>query len=244
MPYNFSLVWAPWEAAEIRRRVDALEAGLPAGAWPNYVLGNHDEERLATRFGAGPARVAAMLLLTLRGTPTIYYGDELGMTQVAVPPERQQDPWGLRVPGLSRDGNRTPMQWEPGPGHGFTRPGVEPWLPFGPDASERNAARQLGAPGSMLELYRSLLALRRSEPALHSGSYRPIAGVPAGVFGYQREEGESRLSVFLNFTTEEQAVVATGELLVSTHPDRAANIAAGGVMLREDEGIVVRPAPA
>ncbi len=243
MPYNFSLVWAPWEAAEIRRRVDALEAALPAGTWPNYVLGNHDEERLAARFGPGPARVAAMLLLTLRGTPTIFYGDELGMMQVDVPPERQQDPWGLRVPGLSRDGNRTPMQWEPGPGHGFTGPGVEPWLPFGPDAAECNAARQLGAAGSMLELYRSLLALRRSEPALHAGSYRAVTDVPAGVFGYEREEGEDRVRVFLNFTGDERTVAAAGEVLLSTHPDLAVSVA-GGLVLRPDEGIVIRPAPA
>ncbi len=238
MPYNFSLVWAPWDAAEFRRRVDALEAALPAGAWPNHVLGNHDEARLVGRFGPAAARVAAMLLLTLRGTPTIYYGDELGFPQVDVPPDRHQDPWGLRVPGLGRDGCRTPMQWEPGPGHGFTDPGVQPWLPFTPDAEERNVERQLEDPREMVELYRALLRLRKAEPALHAGAYRPIDGVPPGVFGYERAAEGRVLQVFLNFTGEPREVATGGQVLLSTHPDRV-GAEPEPLQLRADEGVVV-----
>ena len=111
MPFNFSLVWAEWSARALRLRIEGLEAAIFDHGWPNYVLGNHDEQRLATRYGPQNATAAAVLLLTLRGQPTLYYGDELGMTEVAVAAERQHDPWGKRVPGLSRDGCRTPMPW-------------------------------------------------------------------------------------------------------------------------------------
>jgi len=115
MPFNFALLWAKWEAQSVRQVVDSLEAVLPPGAWPNYVLGNHDEPRLASRYGREQARVAALLLLTLRGTPTLYQGDELGMVNADIPADQQQDPYGLRVPGMGRDGCRTPMQWSDAP---------------------------------------------------------------------------------------------------------------------------------
>ena len=142
LPFNFSLLHAPWEAEEVRRRVEALEAALLAGAWPNWVLGNHDEPRLATRFGPGAARTAAMLLLTLRGTPTLYYGDELGLPQLEVPPERQQDPFGRRVPGRGRDGCRTPMPWDAGPHAGFCPSGASPMAAAG---AGRGGAQRGGA---------------------------------------------------------------------------------------------------
>ncbi len=238
MPYNFSLVWAPWQSAEFRRRVDGMEAALPAGAWPNHVLGNHDEDRLVGRFGPARARVAAMLLLTLRGTPTIYYGDEIGMPQVAIPPGRERDPWGIRVPGKGRDGCRTPMQWSGAAGHGFTVPGVEPWLPFSADAADRHVAAQLDDDRSELALHRALLALRRDEAALHAGSYRPIDGCPDGVFGYEREQDGQRLAVWLNFTGEEREV-GGGPVLLSTHLDRRGG-GDGPLRLRPDEGVIVR----
>src|SRR5204862_8151780 len=114
LPFNFSLLQAPWHARTIARLIDEYEAALPPGGWPNWVLGNHDRPRIAGRVGREQARVAAMLLLTLRGTPTIYYGDDIGMTQVAIPPDRVRDPFQKNVPGLpvGRDGCRTPMQWD------------------------------------------------------------------------------------------------------------------------------------
>src|SRR6185312_2995569 len=114
LPANFHLLTTPWEAGAIATLADAYEAALPDGAWPNWVLGNHDRPRLAGRVGAAQARAAAVLLLTLRGTPTLYYGDEIGMGDVPVPADRVQDPWERRVPGqgLGRDPVRTPMQWD------------------------------------------------------------------------------------------------------------------------------------
>ena len=100
LPFNFTLLPLPWEAASFRQAIERYYAALPPGAWPNFVLGSHDEHRLASRYGPANARTAAMLLLTLWGTPTWYYGDELGMQDVPIPPEKEQDPHGLRVPGL------------------------------------------------------------------------------------------------------------------------------------------------
>jgi glycosidase len=242
LPFNFRMLRSPWEAAEFRRRVEELEAVLPPDGWPNYVLGNHDEPRLATRFGPQRVRVAAMLLLTLRGTPTLYQGDELGMEEVAVPPDRAQDPWGLRVPGSSRDGCRTPMLWEPGEGAGFTEPDVEPWLPFGPQRDERNVATLLEDPRSILNLYRSLLDVRRSSPVLQVGSYRALDQVPEGCFGYRRElDGAAAMTVLLNFTPEPMTVDVAGEgrVLVATGMDRAGESVEGSISLGPDEGVLI-----
>ena len=113
-PYNFALLTANWDARSLARLIEEYEAALPSGGWPNWVLGNHDRPRLATRIGPDQARVAAMLLMTLRGTPTLYYGDEIGMQQVAISPEQVRDPFEKNVPGIGigRDGGRTPMQWD------------------------------------------------------------------------------------------------------------------------------------
>ena len=182
MPFGFHLLHVDWTAAAIRAIVERVEAALPPGAWPNWVLGNHDQPRVASRAGAERARVAMLLLLTLRGAPTLYYGDELGMLDGAIPPERVQDPWERRVPGLGRDRARTPMRWEPGAGGGFCPPGVEPWLPMDDGGSGLDVASQRADPRSMLNLTREILQLRRSHEALASGAYRslpaPTAATP------------------------------------------------------------------
>jgi alpha-glucosidase len=186
LPFNFRLMHQPWQAGAMRRSVDELEAVLPDFAWPNYVLGNHDGARLATRLGGqAQARVAAMMLFTLRGTPTLYYGDELRMENGVIPPEKVQDPQGINL-GIerTRDVCRTPMQWDASPNAGFCPAGVEPWLPVSADYETRNVAARSADPTSMLTLYRRLLALRRSSPALCGGSYRPLDGVPGDCFVY------------------------------------------------------------
>jgi glycosidase len=246
LPGNFSLLHAPWEAEAVRRRVEALEAALPADAWPNYVLGNHDEPRLATRVGPRAARAAAMLLLTLRGTPTLYYGDELGLPQLEVPPERQQDPFGRRVPGRGRDGCRTPMPWERAPQAGFCPPPAIPWLPLGEGAEERSVAAQLGDPGSLLNLYRVLLALRRDRAALRSGEYQTLPGAPAGCFAYRRcLPGEPAMVVALNFTpgTLEVAGLPPGRVVLSTSGERGGEPVGGRLRLGPHEGALMEEGP-
>ena len=241
LPFNFMLLQAAWTADGVRAHVDAFERALPDGAWPNYVLGNHDERRLASRYGEAGARLAAVLLLTLRGTPTLYYGDEIGMREAEIPPERQQDPWGRRVPGLGRDGCRTPMQWTSAPHAGFTH-AETPWLPVQADYPTRNVAYQMQDPASLLNLYRALLRLRRDAPALHAGTYRPLDDVPAGCYVYLREHGTGRYLVALNFEAAACTVplpTATGRVRLSTHPARHDVEAGAALALAPHEGAVV-----
>ncbi len=174
LPFNFQLIQAPWSAKKIGELIETYEAALPGGAWPNWVLGNHDRARIAARVGEAQARVAAMLLLTLRGTPTLYYGDELAIGDIEIPSERIRDPWALREPGLGfgRDPVRTPMQWEAGPYAGFST--MKPWLPLTPDWPTRNVAAQSADPASMLSLVRLLLHYRRAHDSLSRGSWRRL----------------------------------------------------------------------
>jgi alpha-glucosidase len=200
LPFNFKLLRTPWQALPIAALVRQYEAALPAGGWPNWVLGNHDLSRLGNRVGSvAQARLAAMLLLTLRGTPTIYYGEEIGMRDVAIPPDAVRDSWERNVPGLGlgRDPCRTPMCWTSQPGAGFTT-GL-PWLPIGAEFNRVNVAHEREDPGSFLALYRALLALRRLEPALSVGSYREVRADPQ-LFMYERGEGARRLLIALNFS--------------------------------------------
>jgi alpha-glucosidase len=245
IPFNFSFLGVRWNAHAVRQIVDASEAVVPPGAWPNYVLGNHDEPRVASRFGKMQARVATMLLLTLRGTPTVYYGDELGMSNVFIPPERVQDPQEKNVPGLGlgRDPARTPMQWDASPNAGFCPPNVEPWLPVAPDYQQVNVAVEREDPSSMLTLTRALLALRRSRPALHQGSFHALEGGSEDCFIYLRQFEHERLVVGLNFSEEPQIVripkLGEGQILLSTSPDRAGLINLADLQLRGHEGCLI-----
>lgn len=123
------------------------------------VLGNHDNPRIASRIGLDRARLAQMLLLTLRGTPTCYYGDEIGMQDVEIPPHLIVDPIGKNAPGHSRDPERTPMQWDASPNAGFSA--VEPWLPVAGYYTETNVEVQRKDLRSQLALFKRLTELRR-----------------------------------------------------------------------------------
>ncbi|MEJ2372010.1 MAG: alpha-amylase family glycosyl hydrolase, partial [Gemmatimonadales bacterium] len=227
MPANFGLLEAPWTARGVREVVDGVEAATPRGAWPNYVLGSHDDRRLATRLGEQGSRQAAVLLLSLRGSPTLYYGDELGMREVEIPPDRRQDPWNLTEPSLGRDGCRTPMPWSPDPAAGFTS-AAEPWLPVGPDHEVRNVRSQLLDPDSHLSLYRRLLSLRRSSVALRAGSYTPVDRVPTDCYVFERSHGAERVLVAVNFSPKPLSVDVpgfAGRVAVSTHrPSEGAEV--------------------
>jgi alpha-glucosidase len=235
LPFNFALMENRWRADVLRTVIADYEASLPAHGWPNWVIGSHDAPRIAGRLGLRQARVAAMLLLTLRGTPTLYQGDELGIGRIAIPPERIRDPRELRQPGirLGRDPARTPMAWDGSATAGFTT-GAETWLPLHEDWPTRNVAAQDGDPGSMLSLYRALLTLRRASPALTSGKLTLI-DADEEVLAYERAAGDERLLIALNLGTSPRALPARGELLLSTL------ITPGdGLTLRPDEGVVLR----
>lgn len=219
-PYNFSLLWSTWSAATFREKIIGQEESLPAGAWPSHVLGNHDEPRLASRYGQARARAAAVLLLTLRGTPTMYYGDELGMTDGMIPAGEEQDPWGERYPHLNRDSCRTPMQWAPGDGMSFTKAGTTPWLPF--SDARTTVASQVDDPDSILTLYRTLLALRHKEPTLAIGSLKMLDPSSEHVLAYERELEGISIVVAVNFTDAKRPFEAPREVrqLLSTHIKR------------------------
>jgi alpha-glucosidase len=232
LPFNFQLIGAHWEPRALAAMVDAYEAALPEGGWPNWVLGNHDRSRIASRVGPAQARVAAMLLLTLRGTPTLYQGDELGMIDVGIPSDAVQDPWEKQVPGLGlgRDPVRTPIPWDDSAGAGFTT--TTPWLPLGTNTA--SAAAQAADPTSMLTLHQRLLDLRRREPALSIGDYRTVSADDA-VYVYERHHEGRSLVIALNLTGGDEPLRIAGEVLVTTHLD---DPPAG--LLRAHEGRIIR----
>src|SRR5712664_979464 len=176
LPFNFQLIDTPWEAHTLAAAITNYEAALPQGGWPNWVLGNHDRPRVATKRGQAQARVAAVLLLTLRGTPTLYYGDELGLSDVVIESSQVRDPRELREPGLAlgRDPVRTPMPWDRSENAGFTA--AKPWLPLNADWPTRNVARMTEESQSILTLYRRLLAVRRAYLALSVGGFALLDG--------------------------------------------------------------------
>jgi len=252
LPFNFQLIQAPWQAQVVRQLVDQYEADLPAGAWPNWVLGNHDQRRLATRVGADQARVANMLLLTLRGAPTCYYGDEIGMENVAIPPEFVQDPPAVLQPEIAdligRDGERTPMQWDHSPNAGFTPSGVQTWLPLAPDYRARNVAAQAQDPTSMLSFFRALTSLRQSSPALTVGDYRSLDTGKEDVFAYLRtapvEGGEQRYLVVLNFGERTHRIDMSslgrkGSILLSTTMLSQGEVPLRQLYVSPNEGLIL-----
>jgi alpha-glucosidase len=175
----------------------------------------------------------------------MYYGDEIGMQEATIPPDLQQDPWGIRVPGLGRDGCRTPMQWSDKANAGFSVPEADPcWLPIHEDFYETNVESQLGKPDSTLNLYRRLLAHRKASPALQAGSYRPIDTVYKNCYAFQRAlQGFTDQTVVLNFSPAELTIdlgqPGTGEVKVSTYMDREEQIHLNQIVLRSHEGIIL-----
>lgn len=230
--FNFPFWRCAWSAACFRRVVAGTEALLPRTAWPCYALSNHDMPRAVSRYGAGRARLAALLLLTLRGTPVLYYGEEIGMADVPVPADAAHDPDG-------RDPCRTPMQWTDGPAAGFTT--GRPWLPV-PPAPRANVAAQRHRMGSLLHFYRRLLRLRTATPALRAGRYFAHTA-PAHVLAFERAHHGQRVLVALNFSTRpatlcisETGVVA--RLLISTLGSAPARRDLRPLRLHAQEGVV------
>jgi alpha-glucosidase len=238
MPFNFLLINAVWCADNIASIIKGYEAALPHGAWPNWVLSNHDQSRIATRIGRAQARVAAMLLLTLRGTPTIYYGEELGMEDTPIPPDDVQDPAEKRQPGIGqgRDPERTPMLWDSSQNAGFST--GKPWLPLASDHAAINVAAERSDPTSALALYEALLRLRRERPILVDA---PVVGLQAAdsILRYERRSSSDILMVLLNLSAEPQQIDSCeGDVLLSTHLDRRGTLNGHSSMLRANEGII------
>lgn len=258
MVFDWELVRAPWSAAEYRGLLDRRQALFGDDIWPTVVLSNHDQSRHATRLAASAgiddtdavARAAATILLTLRGTPFLYYGEEIGLRDVEVPFDEIIDPPARRVEEgwvwWNRDGCRSPMPWGGVPGHGFT-PG-RPWIRFGDDADTRNVAAQLTDPGSVLAAYKRSIALRHARPSLRHGSLRRLDLGGQDVLAYVREADGERTLVVANFATEGTTVDlgAGGDgpwrPIGGSHREPGAPDPAGTLALRGLEVAILAPA--
>jgi alpha-glucosidase len=241
LPFNFALIHAPWNAESVASLIAEYEKSLPTGGWPNWVLGNHDQPRIAARIGAAQARIAAMLLLTLRGTPTMYYGDEIGLARVDIPPGLARDPWEKNEPGLGvgRDPSRTPMQWDKSVNAGFSN--GSPWLPLDPLYLTRNVETLREDRSSILSLYRNLIQVRTEYAALNTGAGCVIESSD-NVLVFERTEGQERFVTVLNFAADPrllpQTIGSRPFALISTHMDRQGPWT--GTELRGNEGVIFR----
>jgi alpha-glucosidase len=232
LAFNFVPMYSEWDAEVWRQVVDDIEQEYTAAAaWPTWVLSNHDQPRHRTRYGSeARARAAAVLLLTLRGTPFLYAGEELGLEDAEVPPGRRVDPGG-------RDGCRAPLPWEPVPGHGWAA--ADPWLPWPPDPTRRNAAVLAEDPDSILCLYRRLLHARRASPALRSGGFAFVEA-PPGVLAYTRVTADDLRMVLIDFTGEPQVAPLDDDWTVEVATDPALEGSLYGGRLGPDEAVVLR----
>jgi alpha-glucosidase len=251
LAFNFEFANQRWLPRAFQESILQWEAALHSSAWPCYVLGNHDLPRHVTRFGAGPAsdaraKVAAALLLTLRGTPFLYYGEELGLASTPIPRAEIQDPPGKKYWPIytGRDPARTPMPWNAGPQAGFTT--GRPWLRLNADYAQRNVAAQQADPASVFNFYRELLSLRRTAPALQRGRFHPLLHRPVTAMAYLREHPEQTLLVALNFfgwpakvTVDESLLGKRWRLRVTSTPGDYARVEGNTLHLAPFEACIL-----
>ena len=242
--FNFPFIFSSLEAETLRAMVETTEEALPPFAQPAWAASNHDVGRFPTRWaGDRPdaARCGLMTLLTLRGTPFLYYGDEIGMVEVPVTGDDVHDgPGQIGEAQTGRDPGRTPMRWNPRPGAGFTPDDVRPWLPIG-DPRAINVEDQRGDPGSMLHLCRDLIAVRRETPDLRSGTYASLPS-PPGTWSWRRG---STTTVAVNLSDGRVTVpVDPGTIAIGTDRSRDGERVDGDLSLGPWEGAVLRVAPA
>jgi alpha-glucosidase len=241
LAFNFMPLRSRWDAGVWKRRVDESELlmkSAPEWAWPTWVLSNHDNPRHRTRYGGSEdkARAAAVLLLTLRGTAFLYAGEEIGLEDAVVPPDRQVDPGG-------RDGCRAPLPWDDTPSHGWAG-GPEPWLPWPPEADAgRTVAEQTEDQQSTLNLYRTLIATRKRSSALQTGTFT-WADTNDQALSYLRDDGSQRRLVAVNFASTPVSLrLPNGdwEVEVSSGVDGGPELAPTSLSLRADEAVILRP---
>jgi alpha-glucosidase len=249
MAFNFDFLHRKWSADSFRRSAETWYSLLPPGAWPNFTLSNHDQPRHIHRYRGrteavteGRARVAAAMLLTLRGTPFIYYGEEIGMGCEVLPRSALRDPLGIStwpLRSMGRDPERTPMQWDASPNAGFSTGSGQPWLPVNSDYKSRNVAAQEADPRSLLAWYKSLIALRLVREELRSGDIR-FLGLSPEVLAYERSTGSGRLLVLLNFSSRKRSVSpgAALRVLLGSAREEGAQIPAGKIELQPNEVVI------
>jgi alpha-glucosidase len=241
LPLNFALHDSHWDALSLQATIDAYFNAIPEHAWPVWVVGGHDKQRIASKIGEAQMRVLAMLLMTLQGTPFFFMGDEIGRKRVPVPPDRIRDPFEKLVPGygLCRDPERAPMRWDDSPDGGFST--GDPWLPLEPHQAAANIAGQRRDERSILALFRALMALRREHACLRQGGYEPLRS-RNDVLAYKRTDGPNDMLIALNIAAEPRTWhwQGRGQLLMSTHLDRPPEpLPQASILLRGNEGVII-----
>jgi len=241
-PFNFSFLSLKWNAQIQKKFIDEFDEMIGEEFFPTYVLGNHDSPRIVSKIGAEAARVAALLQLTLRGIPFIYYGEELGMSDGNIPEEKAKDPMTLNMKGFhfGRDPVRTPMQWDDTRYGGFSE--NDPWLPLEEGYKLRNVESEGKDDTSFLNLYKSILQLRKERMSLSKGKYFPIECKNPDVFQYIRRGDDDETLITANFSKEAQEVdLPDGKwkVLLSTYLDLKDKNVSGKITLRADEGVVL-----
>jgi alpha-glucosidase len=264
-PLNYQLLSEDLNSFALRKIIDSTEGLLGHKYWPNWLLGTHDESRLVTRQSPAVARLMALLLLTLRGTPVIYYGEELGLPDTELPPELMQDTYERLLPGRGRgrDPQRTPMPWDNSPGAGFSP--ATPWLPLGERSTRGNVEQERAQPDSFVNFYHRLIALRK-RPAFQEGVYVP-GEITAQGFSFQRVDGAEAYQIGLNFSAEPwnmklaaargtviaargkviaargKVIAARGTVIADTHQPEPSAIQSS-ISLAPWQGIVIQLSPA
>ena len=239
LPFNFQLILMDWQADQIYSYINRYEGSLAPDHWPNWVLGNHDQPRIVSRTSEAQARLAAVLLLTLRGTPIMYYGDEIGMHDVNVPPDRRQDMKNTES-DTNRDPQRTPMQWSDEAYAGFSS--AEPWLPVPDDYPQRNVVQQQEGADTMLAFYRKLIKLRQQESALQVGEFRPM-GLYDQLIAYQRVDQDQKIIVLINFgqnKTTYEWKEEEGTVALTTSQKAEGQTVEGSIDIGGEEAVVVK----
>ena len=239
-PFNFKGMFTPYSAPAFREFIGEFEREMGAWLRPFYCFGNHDNPRLASRFGVKQARLIGLMLLTLPGIPVVYNGDELGMENGDIAPDQIKDPFELQTPGLGlgRDPGRTPIQWTNEKYAGFSN--VEPWLPVSKNVETINVASEFSDEASTLNLYKSLLKLRK-RLIIRSGGYEEWNSEHEKVFGYIRHDGDERLLILLNMTDEEttETLNEGGSVIISTHLPLT-RIENHTITLQPHQGVVIQ----
>lgn len=242
MPFNFQGMYCQWDADAFGSFIEDFQSLLHPGERPLYCFGNHDQSRIASRFGTEQARLVGLLQLTLPGLPVIYNGEELGMEDGVIAPDQVQDPAEYYTPGigLGRDPQRTPLQWSADPYAGFSN--VRPWLPVGERYQVLNVESESADADSSLSMYRALLSLRRNDVTMREGNFQLSSRPSSQVLTYRRQSTDGTYIVALNFSSNVQIIDdgSVGVLVASTHPSTPPDVSGSQIVLKPYEGILLR----
>ncbi len=253
MAFNFSFLFCKWDTRSFKKVIQDWESNLKEDMWPNYTLSNHDQKRHITRYEKGKetplrAKISAIMLLTLRGTPFLYYGEELGMNSDSIPRKFIQDPLGIKYWPLfpGRDNCRQPMCWNTEQNFGFSN--YTPWLPISKNGSTTNVETESKNPQSLLNIYKRLILLRKKEKALRRGNQKLLFIANEKILAYQRTYKDEKILILLNFTTEETRFFSGGEIpgfdrgkvLFSTNRKEESYFDLNIIALLPYEGIIIK----